>query len=252
MAETAPLLFPKVLVTGAGGWIGQHTCRELERRGHTVRGLDVAPMPQLSDAVVGSIADMDTVRRAASGMDAIVHLAATPDDADFMSLLLPNNIIGVYNIFEAARELGIKRVVGTSSVQVVMGLPWTKKQIRLEDTPYPLNLYAASKVFQEAVGRVYAHNCDMSVIVIRPGWVPRARETVERIKTSEASQSMYFSPEDSGRCFADAVAADKVKFAVVFGTSRSPTYQPFDLEPTRMITGYEPQHKFPQGLPEFP
>ncbi len=80
-----------VLVTGSAGRIGRAVCAELIARGHRVRGFDRIPSPALADAVVGDVVSPADLARALDGMDTAVHLAATPDEADFLTCLLPNN-----------------------------------------------------------------------------------------------------------------------------------------------------------------
>src|SRR5262245_16097112 len=104
-----------VLVTGSAGRIGRAAVRELKARGPRVRGFDRAPSPGADESVVGDITDADAVRRAVAGVGAVVHLAATPDDDDFLTRLLPNNIVGVYQVLEAARAAGVRRLVLASS-----------------------------------------------------------------------------------------------------------------------------------------
>ena len=108
-----------VLVTGSAGRIGQATVRELVSRGHQVRGFDRMPSKGVADDVVGNLTDFATVERAMRGVGTLIHLAATPDDADFPTELMPNNILGVYHILEAARLAGVKRMILASSGQVV-------------------------------------------------------------------------------------------------------------------------------------
>src|SRR5262249_7851011 len=84
-----------VLVTGSAGRSGRAVVAELQARGRAVRGFDCVPTPGLDDYLVGDITDATTVRRAMEGIGALVHLAATPDDDDFLTRLLPNNIVGV-------------------------------------------------------------------------------------------------------------------------------------------------------------
>src|SRR2546423_13177387 len=96
-----------VLVTGSAGRVGRAAVRELQSRGHTVRGFDRVPTPGLSDCIVGDLTDAAAVRRATAAAGTVIHLAATPDDADFLSELVPNNVVGVYHVFEAAREAGV-------------------------------------------------------------------------------------------------------------------------------------------------
>ena len=68
-----------------------------------MRGFDLQPTPGAEEFLVGNLTDAAGVKEAASGVSAIVHLAAWPDDDEFMTRLLPNNIIGLYNLLEAAR-----------------------------------------------------------------------------------------------------------------------------------------------------
>src|SRR5262245_12782141 len=93
-----------VLVTGSAGRIGRAVSAELVARGHCVRGFDRVPSPALRDSVVGDVANPEDLARALEGMDTAVHLAATPDEADFLTSLLPNNVLGLYHMLEAARH----------------------------------------------------------------------------------------------------------------------------------------------------
>ena len=89
-----------ILVTGSAGRVGQAVVSELVARGERVRGFDRVPSPGVSDSHVGNLTDLEAVHCAAKGASAVIHLAATPDDADFMSELLPNNIIGIYHVIK--------------------------------------------------------------------------------------------------------------------------------------------------------
>ena len=140
-------------------------------------------------------------------MDTAVHLAATPDEADFMTLLLPNNVIGLYRMLEAARHARLGRVILISSGQLYRGhdgpLPITPA------TPTsPRNWYALTKVLTEAAGQVYAATHGLNVVVIRPGWVPRDRAHAAELAASAHGKDGYLSPGDAGRGFAAAVEAE--------------------------------------------
>lgn len=241
-----------VLVTGSAGRIGRAVVAELLRRGHRVRGLDLGPTPGLVDSVVGTITDRPTVDRATAGMEAMVHLAATPDDADFLTELLPNNIVGVYHVLESARKAGVRRIVLASSGQVnwwqqrAGGIP-----VRPEDPPSPRYWYAAAKMFMESIGRGFSETHGISVIIARLGWCPRGREHLEAMATDPWAQDVYFSPRDAGRFFACAVEApESVRHLVVNAASRPKVTQPFDMTAARDFLGYEPEDTWPSGLDE--
>jgi nucleoside-diphosphate-sugar epimerase len=118
----------KVLVTGSSGRIGRAVVNELRGRGHDVRGFDLVATPGLADMVLGDLTNVEAVRRAMQGVTSLVHLAATPDDDDFLARIVPNNIIGVHHVLEAARDAGVRRMILASSGQVVWNTrltgPW--------------------------------------------------------------------------------------------------------------------------------
>lgn len=237
-----------VLVTGSAGWIGRAVSAELVARGHQVRGFDRVPSPALVDAVVGDIARPGDLVRAMAGLDTAVHLAATPDVADFLTRLLPNNVLGLYHFLEAARETRLRRVVLVSSGQLFRGhegpLPITPA------TPVsPRNWYAVTKVLAEAAGQVYAHAHGIEVVVIRPGWVPRDPAHAAELAASAYGRDSYLSAGDAGRGFADAVEAGGLPpFTVIHVTSRPLVTTRYDLGPARALLGYEPRDRWPEGV----
>jgi uronate dehydrogenase len=166
-----------VLVTGSAGRVGQAAVRELKTRGHYVRGFDLASTPGVDDFVASDISDVAAINRAMKGIDTLIHLAAVPDDDDFLTQLLPNNVIGVYHVFEAARQAGVKRLILGSSGQVVWYQRFTGPlPIGVDAQPTPRAWYAVGKVFLEAAGRSYSELYGMSVIAARLGWCPRTPE----------------------------------------------------------------------------
>jgi len=236
-----------VLVTGAAGRVGQAACAGLVARGHKVRAFDVRPSPGVEDAIVGDVSDGSQVAQALEGIEVVVHLAATPDEDDFLGKLLPNNIVGVYHVLERARQARVRRVILASTGQVVMGHegPWP---ITPEMPFSPRNWYGSAKVFAEVAGQVYAHVHGLSVIVARLGWCPRDKTHAEELVQDEVGKDVYFSPGDAGRFFACAVEAPReVRRAVVFATSKPLKRVRFDLSAARDLLGYEPQDTWPEG-----
>jgi uronate dehydrogenase len=242
-----------VLVTGSAGRIGRAVVRELKARGHRVRGLDLAPTPGADESVTASVTDADAVRRAAEGVAAVLHLAATPDDDDFLTKLLPNNIVGAYHVFEAARQAGVRRLVLASTGQVVWHQRFTGPiPITADTPPTPRGWYAATKVFQEAAGRAFAEAYGMSVVAARLGWCPRNRAHAEELAATDWGPDVYLSVGDAGRFFALAAEAPAdFRFAVVYVCSRPPRQETYDARPARERVGYEPRDVWPQGIEDL-
>lgn len=239
-----------VLVTGSAGRIGQAVVAELKSRGRPVRGFDRVSTPGLDDSLTGDLTDVAAVERAVDGAGTVIHLAATPDDDDFLNRLVPNNVIGVYHVLEAARRADVRRLILASSGQVVwwQGLrgPWP---LTAETPPTPRSWYAATKMFLEAAGRAFAEGHGMSVIVVRLGGCPRTPEHRDEIARNSWAQDVYLSPRDAGRFFACAVdASEDVRFAVVYASSRPVRSGRFDLGPAKELLGYEPQDTWPEGM----
>ena len=238
-----------VLVTGSSGRVGRAVVAELLRRGHKVRGFDIAPSATLADTVVGDVGDRAAIDGAMAAVSTLVHLAATPDDDDFFSRLLPNNIAGLYNVMESARAAGVRRIVLASSGQV----NWWQQQcgpfpIREDEPVSPRGWYAATKMFMEAIGRGFAEMHGMSVIVARLGWCPRPGQEAE-IAAAQWAQDVYFSPGDIGRFFAHCVeAADDVRFLIVNGSSRPVKLARLDLGVAAKVLGYAPLDTWPEGM----
>ena len=237
-----------ILVTGAAGRIGQAACDGLLARGHRVRAFDVRESPNMEDAVVGDITNASDITGVMEGVDVVVHLAATADEtADFLSQILPNNIVGLFSVLEGARRSSVRRVILASTGQVVMGHegPWPVTP----EMPFtPRNWYSSAKVMAEVAGQVYAHVHGLSVIVARLGWCPRDKRHAEELAQDEFGKDVYLSPRDAGRFFARAAEARiDVPYCVVFATSKPLQKTRYDITTARELLGYEPQDVWPEG-----
>jgi nucleoside-diphosphate-sugar epimerase len=198
--------------------------------------------------MTGTLADMTAVARAVASMDAVVHLAAEPNECDFITRLLPSNFIGVYNVLEAARVHGVKRVVLASSIHAVFGIWDNKRLIRMEDGTSVKSHYGVSKVFAEQLGYMYNQRHGLSVIAVRIGWFTRNAAELRRCK-ERGWESMFFSHRDCADFFTRCVETPDVKYEVLMATSKHPLGGPgLDLEPARRVIGYEPQDEFGEGL----
>ena len=239
-----------ILVTGAAGRIGRAAVRELVARGHRVRAFDVVAAKGTDDVIVGNITEPEVVGKAMRGIDALIHLAATPDDDDFMERLLPNNLVGAYHVLEEARLAAVPRIVLGSSGQVVWWQRFTGPlPVTADAPPSPRGWYAATKLFQEAAGRAFAAKYGISVLAARLGWCPRNQAHINELNRTEWGPDVYLSPADAGRFFACAVEAPAdLRFEVVYACSRPARQVIYDPTPARLLLGFEPRDTWPEGV----
>jgi uronate dehydrogenase len=242
----------RVLVTGSAGAVGNGVCLALAERGHTVRGADRRPTPNVADVVEGDLADKETVYRAVEGMDTVIHLAAYVNNGDLVETLLRPNVISPFYICEAARELGVKRLVLASSVQVIEGFGRSGRTIGVDEGLRPRNLYALTKAWGEIMGDMYAKMYNLAVINVRIGWLPRSLEQAQAIAKSEYAQNIYLSYADAQRFFVRCVESEVPaagESIVVFAGSKTAEIPHMDLEPARQLLGYVPQDHWPENMP---
>src|SRR5712692_8976129 len=111
----------RVLITGAAGRIGRTLRDGLGKRYGLLRLLDLAPLGAAAageEVVRADIGDLAAMEAALEGIDCVVHLAGVPEEAVWEKIL-PANIVGTYNVFEAARRRGTRRIVFASTNHVV-------------------------------------------------------------------------------------------------------------------------------------
>jgi len=160
----------RILITGAAGQIGVALRQGLRGGYPLIRLLDVAPLGAAGageEVVTADIRDMPAMEGAMAGIDCVVHLAGASVESPW-DKVLPLNIEGCYNVFEAARRRGVKRVIFASSNHAI-GFHRRERFIDNTVVPRPDSRYGVSKVFGEAVGRLYADKYGLSVACLRIG-----------------------------------------------------------------------------------
>lgn len=239
----------RLLVTGSAGSIGRVITQGLRARGHFVRGFDRAAHGGCDEALAGDIADAVAVDQAAAGCEAVIHLAAEPNDAPFVTTLLQPNVVGTFRVMDACRRLGVKRVVLASTMQVVSGHKGLNRPVRIEDGPAPTNHYALTKSWAEAMGEMYARRYGLEVIAGRIGWFLRTPDETDHMIRLEALGG-YLSHDDAVRFFTAAVESPVTRpFQIFFVLSDNDGRAGADLAPGRTAIGYEPRDAFPRGTP---
>jgi uronate dehydrogenase len=223
---------PRVLITGAAGRIG--SCLRQGLRGIVGELVltDVRPLEPVGGErfVQAGLADRDALLAAAEGADAVIHLGAVPSEAPFDELLGPN-LVGTFNVFDAARRSGVGRVVFASSIHATGFYP-IEQMLSGREAPRPDTLYGVTKAYGEALGHLYADKFGLDVVCIRIGaFAERPRQVGEL--------SNWLSPPDAVRLFSACLSAPAVGFRVVYGASANRRLR-WDLSPAREL-GYEPQ-----------
>ena len=145
----------KIVVTGGSGKAGRAVVNELNVRGYQTLNVDqTIPPASWGWALAVDLTDLGQTIEALQGADAVVHLAAVPaPEMRPEQETFRNNILSTYNVFSAAADLGLKKVVWASS-ETVLGLPFEKElpdyaPIDEQQTPYPESSYALSKLLGE-------------------------------------------------------------------------------------------------------
>jgi uronate dehydrogenase len=223
-----------ILLTGASGRIGRclrYALRDEYRLILYNRSTidDLGPYETL---VRGDITEGAAIELAARGADVIVDMAGVSDVQSFRDSLLPTNILGTYNVFEAARMAGVPRVVYASTHQVVGFYP-AKEVIDETASCRPGSMYAVTKCFAEAMGRLYVDKAGMQVICLRLG-------LFQDRPSDERHLAVWISPGDMARLVRCAIEASGIQFEIVFGISNN-TRRWWDLSRAKKVLGYEPQ-----------
>ncbi len=233
-----------VMVTGAGGRIGRSFVRFAHEQYDLkllVRNPDkIADIDTFGEVATGDITDLETLKRTFDGCDTVVHLAANPSPRASWDSVLPNNIIGSYNVFVAARAAECRRVVYASSIHAVSGYA-AGYQVHPEEPVNPGDLYGVSKCFSEAMGRYMATQHDLSVIAIRIGGF-KSVDSVKR-KRSVGYMNAFVSHRDLDQLICRCIDNTTLKFAVLHGLSDNP-FNRMDIQSARELVGYQPRDDF--------
>src|ERR1700691_1421296 len=222
-----------ILVTGAAGLVGTMLRTRLARPGRVLRLLDVAPLDAGpgEETITASVTDMDAMKSACQGAEAVIHLGGISGEAPW-ERILDVNIQGTYLAFEAARLAGVPRVIFASSNRAVGFVPRTEFPVPDYAYPAPDTYYGVSKAAGEALAALYSRRYGMDAICIR------ILSCTER-PANARMLSTWLSPGDTGRLFEACLTAQAPGFRVVYGVSANTRGGWVSLDEARSL-GYEP------------
>ena len=228
----------KILVTGAAGRIGSFLVENLSERYEFV----LTDIRQIQNThgfpfIQADIKDLESVRRLCRGVETVVHLAANPNEKALWEEIYPDNIIGVYNVFQAAVDSQCKRVIFASSIHAVDGYP-AEIQVTPQMPVRPPNIYGAAKAWGEALARYYADQKSISMICLRIGWV--VHRDNPNIKPHHPSLNKIITFDDLTKLVSACIEApDDLRFGIFHGISDN-RIKRLDISNACEELGYKP------------
>lgn len=203
------------MLTGAAGWLGRHLRPELVKRGGGLRSSDIlafGPALPGEEIVLADLADAAAVDRLVAGAGSIVHFGGIRIEDSF-DRILQANIVGTFNVFDAARRHGVKRIVYASSVHAIGYYP--SSQTIDSDVPHrPDGYYGVSKAFAEDLARLFVDKAGMEIACLRIGTVLQEPRVARHLST-------YLSFADLYRLVGACLDEPTLGFAVVYGNSNN-------------------------------
>jgi uronate dehydrogenase len=202
----------KILITGAAGDVGTRL-RKLLKGVYSLRVSDIRKPADLGaddEFVAADLGDYEQTKQITAGIDGIVHLGGYSVEGPWETIH-KSNIVGCYNLFEAAYRSGVKRIVFASSNHAVGFYPRDRK-IGVDVTVRPDSRYGVSKAFGEAVGALYADKHGLRVTCIRIGNVNDKPLDKRRL-------SIWVKPEDLAQLIRIGLEHPDIRFEIFYGVS---------------------------------
>ena len=236
----------RILITGINGLIGG-VLRHAFQNTHAVVGLDQEG--EFSDRVLrADISEYEQAARVVQQfrpLDAIVHLAGNPSPRASWESVLKANMIGTRNVFEAARQFGVPRVVFASSIHAAGAYHGfepelntftqpLQSRISAYDPPRPDSEYGVSKVFGETIARYYSDRWDVQAICLRFGAVLRKDDPT----ADSQNRKIWLSHRDLIQLIEKSLTTN-VRFGIYFGISNNRDAF-WEISNARAELGFEP------------
>ncbi len=226
-------MYNRVLLTGADGVIGKVLRPALRgiypvlRLSHRRPFGDPEPGEEI---VLANLDNYDEVDAMMEGVDAVIHMGGKAEEGTW-DVVLKSNILGAYNTFEAARRHGVKRFIFASTNHLI-GYYRRGRTLTVNDPPRPDCRYAATKVFGEALARMYADKYGMSVVCQRIGV---SQKEVPHVRGLWTWQSYPDYLHMTRQC----LDTPDIHFLICYGVSANT--RPLWDNSTAPLIGYEPQ-----------
>ncbi|MGB1473197.1 MAG: NAD-dependent epimerase/dehydratase family protein [Candidatus Puniceispirillaceae bacterium] len=205
----------KIVLTGAAGRLGGYLRKPLAAKCETLVSTDIAPLTgsliKGESFVQADLADYAKMAEIIKGADMVVHFGGHPDEKPFEDILHAN-IIGCYNIWQAAHEVGVRRIVYASSIHAV-GLHPKTTAINIHTPHRPDSYYGLAKCFAEDMAKLYWDKKGLEAVCLRI-------LSCANVTNSRALGS-WLSYDDLIHLVERAVDTPTTGFAVIYGVSNN-------------------------------
>ncbi|NBX06484.1 MAG: NAD(P)-dependent oxidoreductase [Proteobacteria bacterium] len=226
-------MLKKIVLTGAAGRLGGYLRKPLAAKCETLVSTDIAPLtdPLIKGEsfVQADLADYAKMSEIIKGADMVVHFGGHPDEKPFEDILHAN-IIGCYNIWQAAHEAGVRRIVYASSIHAV-GLHPKTTAINIHTPHRPDSYYGLAKCFAEDMAKLYWDKKGLEAVCLRI-------LSCANVTNSRALGS-WLSYDDLIHLVERAVDTPTTGFAVIYGVSNNDR-SPVDNSGASFL-GYRPR-----------
>lgn len=224
----------KILLTGANGRIGRVVVEGLRQTGdYEVVATDVQPDDERNIQAL-DVQDTAALNAIMQGVDTVIHLAWYMKSDAFYEQIVPVNVVGTYNVYEAARLNGVKRVIFGSSNHVT-GYYRIGEPVMPDMPMRPDSLYGLSKCWGELVGRLYTDKYGLSSINIRIG-----NFSVENEPQSLRASHIWISHRDVVQLLTACIEArPEIDFLTLYGTSAN-SKNWYQIDYLSDVIGYQP------------
>lgn len=243
----------KVVITGGAGLIGSILISRLKDK-YELSSLDLVEVEEIK-SFKGSISNPDDLMNAFQGQDIVIHLAADRNSEATWESVLERNFVGTYNVFDAAKDTSVNRVIVASSNHATGGFytvePWkhivdgnfdllTPDGYSLIDETSdirPDGYYGVSKAYGEALGSYYKDYHKLGSLHLRIGWVISDDDP----SFSPFASSVWLSHFDTASIFESCICAPELLDYGVFYATSDNKWKIFDISRARKVLGFEPK-----------
>ena len=232
----------KIVLTGAAGRLGSYLREPLSKMATSLVSTDlqedVGKLYPGETFMSADLGDLEAMKKVIEGADVVVHFGAIGDEAPFDDIL-HSNIIGAYNVWEAARLHGVKRVVYASSIHAV-GMYPKNENVGVNVPHRPDSYYGLAKCFAEDLGRLYFEKCGIESVHLR----------IYSCASVNSSRSLgaWLSYDDLIQLVTKSIDSPVTGFAIAYGVSNNDR-SPIDNSSARFL-GYKPKDNAEQYAEE--